>query len=630
MPNYSRMPFQRSVFRTLLLFLIGSSISPRLGLEAAEPVSSKPVVIAVRPALWRDSLEDWKRYRSERYQVVEIDSEPSPLALRNRIVSEVNHHEKVGNKVVAVMLCGAVITKSPALTTDSEESFAHTTITPTFIAPTTIRFNELHTETLSTDSPFADIDNDGCPDLAIGRIPAQSANDLRRMLHRSIAYETTDDIGDWRDTVHVTAGVGGFGALADGAIEAVARRYLADGLPDRFRLQMTYASTHSPYCPDPRRIKETFLGKLNQGGLFWIYIGHGWIDSLDKFRYGDREEWLCRPEDTALFDTPVGPPIAVLLACFTGAIDAKVDCFAERLLTQPRGPVAVIAGSRVTMPYGMSEFASEMIHSCFERGTTTLGGIVLEAKRSMWRPEGTVGEGETRALNSSAPTSATLLGQSKLPVAESQTERSPAHSPPQDEESAGATEVSPEHASNRTASNFRSAVMAMAKLLSPEQHDLEEEKREHTRLMNLLGDPVLEIRSPRTIRLDAPETLEAGEQIIVAGTTELDGPVALELWHHRDRSPKGLDPLHQALSLDQRYQTMDLNYAKANDLKVSEQVASSQNGQFKVMLSTSPTQRGKYVIRARMQTDKDWAIGTKRITLQRPKKVSPDAVDSNR
>jgi hypothetical protein len=99
--------------------------------------------------------------------------------------------------------------------------------------------------------------------------------------------------------------------------------------------------------------------------MFWVYIGHGWIDCLDRFTYGKTEELICSAEDAKRFSSPNGPPIAVLLACYTGAFDAKVDCFAERLLQQSDGPIAVIAGSRVTMPYGLSQLAGEMLESCF-------------------------------------------------------------------------------------------------------------------------------------------------------------------------------------------------------------------------------------------------------------------------
>ena len=42
----------------------------------------------------------------------------------------------------------------------------------------------------------------------------------------------------------------------------------------------------------------------------------------------------------------------MLVACYTGAIDARDDSLAEELVLDEQGPVAVIAATRVTMPYG--------------------------------------------------------------------------------------------------------------------------------------------------------------------------------------------------------------------------------------------------------------------------------------
>ena len=192
----------------------------------------------------------------------------------------------------------------------------------------------------------------------------------------------------------MTAGVGGFGYLADAAIETVARRYLAEGLPDRFRVNMTYASLTSPYCPDPHKLKSTYINKINQGGLFWVYIGHGWIDRLDQFQYGENLECICEPQDIPKFGIEKGPPIAIMLACYTGAIDATIPCFAKQLVTHPNGPIAVIGGSRVTMPYGLSQLAGEMIDEALVRGNENgnskppiLGRVLVNAKRSIWRDD---------------------------------------------------------------------------------------------------------------------------------------------------------------------------------------------------------------------------------------------------
>ena len=106
---------------------------------------------------------------------------------------------------------------------------------------------------------------------------------------------------------------------------------------------------------------------------------------------------ICLNEDVSQFDVQDGPPIALMLACFTGAFDARVDCFAETLLARKNGPIAVIAGSRVTMPYGLSQLSTEMMDGCFREQIPTLGGILLNAKRNLWKQSET-GATQTQAM----------------------------------------------------------------------------------------------------------------------------------------------------------------------------------------------------------------------------------------
>lgn len=538
----------------------------------------QPEVVVVCPSAWRPALNNWVAYRKQYYQLTIIDSQRDPAAIRSRLI-DLGQNSK---RLEAVVLCGDVFQD---VVTDASLPPIRETLVPTFLLPTTVKLGEGQTPTLASDSPFADLDGDGSPDIAVGRIPAKSAEDLERMLDRVIRYERSDDFGDWRDRVHVTAGVGGFGMLADRAIETVARRYLSEGIPDRFRLQMTYASVHSPYCPDPRSLKQTFLGKLNRGGLFWVYIGHGWIDSLDDFHYDGCDECICSPEDTKLFDAPVGPPVAVLLACYTGAYDAKVDCFAERLLDQPNGPIAVIAGSRVTMPYGLSQLAGEMMDSCFVQKERRLGKVVLHAKQSIWRDER-----ETAPARLDGKATPSVEGASKLKT------------------------------------KYKSAIETMAKALSPEGHDLVAERREHVRLMNLLGDPLLSIRHPQPLKLEAQDMVEAGADIEASVHVPWEGEMDVELVLHRDRLPSDARSANAGSSgakeeADARYQRMQENYDRANDLVLSQQRLRVQPGIHPVRFETSDEYRGQYVIRARMQGSDDWAVGTKRIQLQRKKKV---------
>lgn len=552
------------------LFLLLAIVSTAVGNRVNAEITSS--VILVRPRAWERAVDEWVQFREQEYQVIQIDSAPSANELKRSILKAT---EQARMPVTAVLLCGDVgIEDDPKSTTPKLLP-----ITPTFIVATKVKLGPFTTPTMSTDLYYGDLDGDECPELAVGRLPAKTPEELTRMLKRSIDYERSQSFGPWRDRIHATAGVGGFGVLADTAIESVARRLLADGIPDRFQLHMTYASLTSPYCPDPLSLTRSFIDKINGGGLFWVYIGHGNVDRLDDFVVGNEVIPICTNEQVSQFEIQDGPPIALLLACFTGAFDARVDCFAETLLARKNGPVAVIAGTRVTMPYGMSQLSTELMDGCFRDQIPTLGGILLNAKRNVWN-------------------------KSDAPIDKSQMRE-------------GAT-ISP--AADRQRDNQRSMFEQMAKALSPEGHDLMEERREHVRLMNLLGDPLLRISHPKSIRMVCdPETI-AGNTIVVSGSLPHAGRLKVELVLMRDRLPEGLRPVSNFQGTDAQRTSMQENYSRASDLVLTKQEKNATEGDFSVELTVPPECRGRCVVRVFVYGQDAWASGTQRLNVRRPGK----------
>jgi Peptidase family C25 len=151
---------------------------------------AKPTVILVRPSAWAESLAEWKTYRSPEYQFVEVDSIASSLELRKRISTAARN---CTSPAVALVLCGdAALEVSPK---------RWQALTPGVVLETQIQLGELTTKELCTDALYGDLDQDGCPDIAIGRLPAKTPEELSRMLRRSIDYEAlAPDLGTTRST----------------------------------------------------------------------------------------------------------------------------------------------------------------------------------------------------------------------------------------------------------------------------------------------------------------------------------------------------------------------------------------------------------------------------------------------
>jgi len=574
-----------SVFCVILAaLLINAHLAHGEHPQAGKPGNSKRPVLLVRPSGWETALNAWKDYRSSEYTFVEIDSKPRAAELQSEILRVA---KGLQSPPAAILLCSDVAIEV------SPKRFE--ILTPGVVLNTAIRLGEMTTDELCTDALYGDLDADGCPDIAVGRIPAKSPEELQRMLGRSIEYEAIGP-GPWNDTVHVTAGVGGFGFLADAAIETVTRRFLSEGIPQHYHLNVTVASCTSTYCPDPLALRDVYIDRINeQGGLFWVYIGHGNVVELDRFQVG--QEWLPigLPSDTAKFNCSRRPPIALMLACFTGAFDARVDSFSEHLLAQPNGPIAVIAGSRVTMPYGLSQLASEMINGCFRDRLPTLGEVVLQAKRRIWIDDESNPDTQTLASPSTQASPSTAV--SALASATSAQD--------------------PQIVDIRQ--RYRKIVTEMANALNPSNHDLTLERREHVRLMNLLGDPLLKIAYPQPMELNVQEKIIAGESLKVSGSSPIDGKLIVELALVRDRLPDGVAALASYRGTDQERQQMNQTYATSNQLVVERTEIAVKAGEFSIDIPIRAEARGRYVLSTYVYGQDSWGVASKKLTVQRPK-----------
>ena len=76
----------------------------------------------------------------------------------------------------------------------------------------------------------ADIDGDQIPDLAVGRLTADSREELAAMIKKIIAYEASTDFGPWRRRVNFIAGVGGFGPVTDGILDMATKKFIGGGI----------------------------------------------------------------------------------------------------------------------------------------------------------------------------------------------------------------------------------------------------------------------------------------------------------------------------------------------------------------------------------------------------------------
>jgi hypothetical protein len=159
----------------------------------------------------------------------------------------------------------------------------------------------------------------------------------------------------------------------------------------------------------------------------------------------------------------------------------------------------------------------------------------------------------------------------------------------------------------------------MALELSPEAPSVVEERREHVRLMNLLGDPLLRIRQPKEIALRGGDQFFAGQVVTVDGDSPLAGTLSVELALTRDRLPTGIKPIERYDNSETVRDAMRANYDAASDLVLWRFEKKIASGSFSVNLQLPSDSRGKYVLRAFVYGDQDWATGSQRIKILKSK-----------
>jgi hypothetical protein len=417
-------------------------------------IPATPDVAVVCPAAFRAAMQPWVDRRTQQGHVVNFVSNLGTAAqIRNRIRDSAK-----SGKLRYVLLVG-----DP--TASGADAAKSTLCTPTFRIPSKVTHYFGAPPELDTDNPYADLDDDGVPELAIGRLTAHSEQELAAIVKKILAYEDSHDFGPWRARINFVAGEGGYTTLVDSAAEYAVRRLISWDLPKSYRPTLTDALWYSPCCPDPHRFHDCCLERLNEGCLFWVFMGHGSPRSLQWAQFPNGATPILRCEDCAQLHASA-PPIALLMCCYTGDFSGAEDCLAEDLLRAPGGPVAVFSGSSETLPYGMAAMAHCAIYEYFEKRPDTLGQWLLDAKRD------------------------TMAGYN-LPI--------------------------------------WSLADAATLTIAPTGIRPKEERFDHLQLFNLLGDPTMALYHPREMKLELPKIARASETITVAGDRRILGPVSVDL-----------------------------------------------------------------------------------------------------
>ncbi len=281
-----------------------------------------------------------------------------------------------------------------------------------------------------------------------------------------------------------------------------------------------------------------------------MYLGHGQREGLDWVRVPLGVAPILTVDDVPRLECSAGPPVAIFLSCYGAAFDGAADCLAERMVTRSEGPVAVIGGSRVTMPYGMAVLSQALMRQMFDERPPTLGQMLLAAKREA--------VARSRRRRRLAPGSMRWPGPS-----------------------------------------------------SPNRDDLDGERREHVLMFHLLGDPLLRIAHPQSVDLAVPSSAQPGELVTVSGAV-VRWPAActVELACRRGQLTFRPEPRREFDRTHEGMQALTEVYLHANDDRyVPVAMVTVSNGRFKTELQVPVHAKGPCTVRVFAEGGQSFALG---------------------
>jgi hypothetical protein len=224
----------------------------------------------------------------------------------------------------------------------------------------------------ASDDWFADFDEDGVPEIAVGRLPARTQYEAAVQVAKTVAYKQaalSGSPGSWAQRVILVAD------RNDGFEFESASDGLADLTPASLSVNKIYRG-----LMDDSTARSQVLQNLNDGALLMNYLGHG---SVELWRGN-----LLTGNDAPGLTNGTKLPLIIAMNCLNGFFsDIYTESLAEALMKAPNGGAAAVwASSGLTEAQPQLEMNQELFDQLFH-GNRTLGEAVIWAKESVQDPD---------------------------------------------------------------------------------------------------------------------------------------------------------------------------------------------------------------------------------------------------
>jgi hypothetical protein len=217
----------------------------------------------------------------------------------------------------------------------------------------------------ASDDWFTDLDGDGAPDIASGRLPVRTAQESTAMVSKIIGYESSTG----SNSALIAAD------MNDGYFFAGLNPQLRGLMPAGMAVEEVTRGT-----ADDATVKSQLIGAINRGVTIVNYNGHGSVNQwrADFLENGDAAG-LTNSQKLAVF---------VMMTCMNGYYnDPALDSLAESLMRASGGAAAVWASTAQCEPVGQGMMNEELYRQMFNGSGMTLGEATAKAKQAVSDPD---------------------------------------------------------------------------------------------------------------------------------------------------------------------------------------------------------------------------------------------------
>ncbi len=211
----------------------------------------------------------------------------------------------------------------------------------------------------ASDDWFADFNDDGLAEMALGRLPAKTAQEAALMVSKIVSYDASQPS---QEATLVADRNDGFNfERASDSIRAL--------MPQGISVNQVYRSR-----TDDAAAKTSLIAAITRGQKVVNYAGHG---SVATWRGG-----LFTAADAASLSNSNRLTVLVTMTCLNGYFhDPAVDSLAEGMVKSEGGAVAAWASSGLTSPNGQWMMDYEVLSHLFT--ATTIGEATQKAKAAI-------------------------------------------------------------------------------------------------------------------------------------------------------------------------------------------------------------------------------------------------------